>query len=130
MTQLQDGWTLVKAMLSVEDSHQKTVYCMIPLIQMSRIGKSIGYWESRLVLWGIAGERGETGMWYTKTWGFVLGLYENAPKLMMMVVHNSELKTTAIYTLVNHRVHDSVSTKLVNSLVWEEGRETRKDRGR
>lgn len=24
----------------------------------------------------------------------------------------------------------SVSTKLVNSLVWEEGRETRKDRGR
>ena len=46
---------------------------------------------------------------------------------MMIVVHNSELKTTAIYTL--GELH--VSSKLVlNRLVWEEGKETRKDRGR
>lgn len=32
---------LEKRCSGVNDSHQKTVYCMIPLIQMSRIGKSI-----------------------------------------------------------------------------------------
>ena len=43
---------------------------------------------------------------------------------MMIVVHNSELKTTAIYTL--GELH--VSSKLVlNRLVWEEGKETRKE---
>lgn len=46
----------------------------------------------------------------------------------MIVVHNSELKTTAIYTL-GGQVHDSVSTKLVLGLVWEEGRETGKTEG-
>ena len=52
-----------------EDSHQKTVYCMIPLIQISRIGKSIDT-ESRLAVVGGCWGEGETVNGSQKIWGF------------------------------------------------------------